>query len=240
MLKLIRILVIAFVILRTVSALAQTNETTGGTLHKLVAGYGSTTSLLISGTAVVGHGSVERTGTVTINLDVAGTTTLVIAIGNEHISEQFSFRSGSPTCASLSTSTPTTAPIANLCGTPAPWFSPLPFLSRLPAAMFSANVTTTPSGESFTISHADRIPGEAAVRSSAWPSTLIFDSTGTLTQYSYPISLHRDSLNPLFVQITYSNYQMFGTVRFPSHIHQSVDGYPTFDLTITSVSEVTQ
>jgi hypothetical protein len=238
--KLILILVIALAISTIAGASAQTNGNASAALHRLVAGYDSRASLVISGTAIVGHGSSERTGTATINLDVAGNARLLITIGDEHLSEIFAFRGGEPTCTTTSSSNPRTAQIENACGTPVPWFSPLPFLSRLPAASVSTTATATPAGEAFTISHADRIQGAAAIRSRAWPSTLVFDSTGTLTQYTYPISLHRDSLKPLYVQITYSNYQMFGSVRFPSHIHQFVDGYSTFDLTITSVSEVTQ
>ena len=48
--------------------------------------------------------------------------------------------------------------------------------------------------------------------------------------------IYQPIVGDLLVETTYSGYQNFGGVTFPSRIVQTQDGYPSFDLRITSVT----
>lgn len=217
---------------------AQTQPQRNQEFHKMVDQYTSQNHILINADVIVGTGPTQKHGTAAIKIDRNGDTTMHIDVGNSQIAQEFTFRNGTPACKAVSSFMPQLSTPENICGTPVPWFFPLPFLPKLRAALFDiVQGDQIGSSSSFAVRLSNRTPGDRAILSHAWESHLTFDSSQRLAKFSYPISPHPGSRHPIFIDTTYDQYQTFGNTPVPYHIHQSIDGASIFDLTVTSISQ---
>jgi hypothetical protein len=193
--------------------------------------------LSMTGILILGSGATALDATATLAIDPLGMSTITINSGGDKQSETFLFRSGRPRCTN-STSKYYSSPVdSGICGSPVPWFCPSLFLGKLSANTFSVTASGSGGATVFTLTRRRIAPGSERDPENTWLPSFTFTAAGLLNSYSYRIPAIAGSPQYSEAVIDYSDYRQTAWGQMPFHIHQSLDGTASIDLTITSIVE---